>query len=524
MKRRFGRLGLEGVAVAVVVVAMGVEVSQAAAAPLFAPASSYPVNGYPSYLATGDFNGDGSLDFAVTSYALEHVSVLLNNGSGGFGPETSYPAGSDPQSIAVGDFNGDGLPDLAIANFDKHTVSVMLNNGMGGFGPPTTYDLGAGAFPAAIAVGDLNGDGKPDIVTANTGEVGGVSVLLNNGSGSFAPAINYRVGQQLGGIALGDFNGDGKLDVAVTDDVANAVWVLLNNGSGGLGEVAGYGVPRQPGGIAVGDFNGDGKLDIATADDPSGTVSVLLNNGSGRFNAAVNYPVGAATPASVAIGDFNGDGKPDLVTANIGANTLSVLLNKVPASSAHRPNTKSVNSPNRRRGPRLEDRIGPDKRLGGPTDVHGPVHERRLEELRQHVQEPGRLRQLRRDRRQEPRWLARAPAARPCRSGVGSGEYSQGVTCAEHGQTTRRRPGTGRRCGRGCCALKRRLALCARCERLGQLRRCSCSGRGPSAPAEQRHTPASAGQRGSVVPVRGSAQARPFATRAMAPTTAAGSA
>jgi hypothetical protein len=165
------------------------------------------------------------------------VSVLLGNGHGGFTPATGSPItiGSYPQAIAIGDFSGDGKPDIAALNtgdgVNPATVSVLLGNGSGGFTPATGSPFLVGVYATGITIGDFNGDGKPDLATADS-EFSTVSVLLGTGSGSFAPATNSPFhGFGLDGpfaIAVGDFNGDGKPDLAATDYQDDKGSVLLN--------------------------------------------------------------------------------------------------------------------------------------------------------------------------------------------------------------------------------------------------------------------------------------------------------
>jgi hypothetical protein len=132
-------------------------------------------------------------------------SVLLGNGMGSFGTATSFAVGSTPRSVAVGDFNGDGRPDLATANGGSSNVSVLLGNGMGSFGTATSFEVGSA--PGSVAVGDFNGDGRPDLATANIGS-STVSVLLGNGTGSFGTATSFAVGLSPWSVAVGDFNAD----------------------------------------------------------------------------------------------------------------------------------------------------------------------------------------------------------------------------------------------------------------------------------------------------------------------------
>ena len=239
-----------------------------------------------------------------------------------FAPAANYGAGNAPQSVAVGDFNGDGKPDLATANITGSNVSVLLGTGTGSFAAAVNY--GAGANPFSVAVGDFNGDGKPDLATANYNGAN-VSVLLGTGTGSFAAAVNYGAGTNPYSVAVGDFNGDSKPDLATANFGDANVSVLLGTGTGSFAAAVNYGTSTNPAGVAVGDFNSDGHPDLATANYNSANVSVLLGTGTGSFAAAVNYGAGAI-PISLAVGDFNSDGHPDLATANYGSDNVSVLL------------------------------------------------------------------------------------------------------------------------------------------------------------------------------------------------------
>jgi hypothetical protein len=138
-------------------------------------------------VAVGDFNGDGKPDLAIANIHVPNgtVTVLLGDGRGGFtaAPGSPFPAGSWPTSVAVGNFNGDGKPDLAIANYDSNTVTVLLGDGKGGFTEAPGSPFPAGRNPESVAVGDFNGDGKPDLAIANQGS-NNVTVLLNSYSGS----------------------------------------------------------------------------------------------------------------------------------------------------------------------------------------------------------------------------------------------------------------------------------------------------------------------------------------------------
>jgi hypothetical protein len=148
-----------------------------------------------------------------------------------FAAPRSYATGGDPVSVAIGDLNGDGKPDLATAN-DANTVSVLLNSGDGSFQAKLDYETGGG--PGSVAIGDLNGDGSPDLATANVccASPGAVSVLLNRGDGSFQAKLDYATGGDPYSVAIGDLNGDGKPELATANSQSFSVSVLANRGDG----------------------------------------------------------------------------------------------------------------------------------------------------------------------------------------------------------------------------------------------------------------------------------------------------
>jgi hypothetical protein len=194
--------------------------------------------------------------------------------------------------------------------------------------------------PSSIAVGDFNGDGKPDLVTANY-EYNTASVLLGKGDGTFQAAVNYPVGTTAESVAVGDFNGDGKLDLVTANNGSDNVSILLGNGDGTFQAAVNYALGSAPFSVAVGDFNGDGKLDLVTTNYLDNTASVLLGKGDGTFQAALSY-VCDVSGGALAVGDFNDDGAPDVVTG--GYLAVAVLLNTrgTVASLTSSPNPSSV--------------------------------------------------------------------------------------------------------------------------------------------------------------------------------------
>jgi len=200
----------------------------------FQGAVNYAVGTFPRSIGVGDFNADGRPDLAVANINAAGpgtVSILSGNGNGTFATAVNYGVGNNPQSLAVGDFNADGRPDLAVPNRDSNNVSIRLGNAAGTFQPMVNYVVGTS--PISVAVGDFNGDGRPDLAVANQG-TDTVSILLGSGGGGgmFQPAVNYAAAVGPFAVALGDFNADGRPDLAVANQSSNNVSILLNTSTG----------------------------------------------------------------------------------------------------------------------------------------------------------------------------------------------------------------------------------------------------------------------------------------------------
>jgi len=322
-------------------------VSNVQDSPLFLPIANYSSGGPAHSVAVADVNGDGKLDVAVANDSDNpngSVAILLGNGDGTFQPAVNYNSGGQSAlSVVIADLNGDAKQDVVVLNASG-TLGVLRGNGDGTFQPVVTHSSG-GTSPSSVAVADLNGDAKLDLVVTN--ETGGndevVAVLLGNGDGTFKPAVAYSSGGFLpSSVAVSDVNGDGKLDVLVTSFCnvngscpgEGVLGVLLGNGDGTFQAAVTYdtgGIDAQW--LAVADVNGDGKADVVVVNcGPTGASScglgnlaaVLLGNGDGTFLPAVTYDSGGDFPASVVVADVNGDGKPDLLVANFAS--TGVLL------------------------------------------------------------------------------------------------------------------------------------------------------------------------------------------------------
>jgi len=288
------------------------------------PDSNFAVGEIVTVVLTTDIQS--ALGFPLdSSYVWSFTTEVSDESPGTFAPHTVYSVGEKPWSIFAADLDGDGDPDLATANVNTDNLSVLLNNGDGTFATHSDYPVDED--PWSVFGGDLDGDGDLDLVTANMYD-SDISVLLNKGDGTFFPQTTYTVYDGPVSVFAADLDGDGDLDLATANIYTNDVSVLLNNGDGTFAYPSSYpvGDMTMPASVFAADVDGDGDLDLQTANYGSYDVAVLLNDGNGAFTLSSLYPVGDL-PLSVFAADLDADGALDLETANCYSSNVSVLLN-----------------------------------------------------------------------------------------------------------------------------------------------------------------------------------------------------
>ena len=290
-------------------------------------------------------NGDAHLDLVAVNQETtndEDVVVWLGNGDGTFGAPTWFDTCPGAHDVNFALLNGDSHLDLFVACTDTqpNSVTVLMGNGDGTFQTGVDYAPVVGnVYPGSHAIepGDVNEDGLVDLVVANHGR-GTIGYLRNLGSGTFATAVEFTVGDLPHDVELIDIVGDDSLDLVSADEGDSTVTILPGNGDGTFGSATTLmlGGGSRPKGIGVADLNNDGTIDIVSANEhsnygqPSGswvntTVSVLLQNPNGSWEPADTFTMNR-TPFAVAIADLNADGKPDLGFANWTSQDTTILL------------------------------------------------------------------------------------------------------------------------------------------------------------------------------------------------------
>jgi hypothetical protein len=360
---------------AAIVTALAVAAPASAANPTFAPYASYQTGSgagpgpAPINTVAADFNGDGHSDVAtVNNSGNGNVILEFNKGDGTFGAPVQVPGSSGIQALATGDLNGDGHPDLV--GMTSNSVLVLLNNGNG------TFQVGQ-SFPATIGgqaeviVCDLNQDGHPDIVEMSFTTV---STFINNGAGTFhvGPTTTISGASALSAITAANVNGDQYPDLYAADGSSGTIYALEGTGTG-LFTVSGqiYGSGFVPEDIKAVDLNGDGIDDVAAIDSFSFTLATALANGHGGFSTPLTTvdQYSGNGPTSLGAADFNHDGRQDLVVSNIANPGFTSLMLFTGNGTVSPTQAGSFNAAAFSQNPAIADYNGdgkPDIAVAGP--------------------------------------------------------------------------------------------------------------------------------------------------------------
>ena len=328
----FGDLNGDGILDLVTAGASGANVMLGTGNGTFGAATSYTTeSGISNAVTLGDLNNDGILDLvtAGSSGGNGRATVRIGVGNGTFGAATSYATVTIGQSygVTLGDLNGDGILDLVTAGYSaggKALVRFGLGNGT--FGASRSYANETGGITNCLTLGDLNGDGLLDLVTAGYSAGGKATIRLGVGNGTFGAGTSYATETtESNGVTLGDLNGDGFLDLVTAGvGVSGFATVRLGAGNGTFGAARSYATETtESSAVALGDMNGDGILDLVTdgTGDGEGSATIRIGLGDGSFGAAISYSMEDKFTYGMALGDLNGDGILDIASAGNDAFT-----------------------------------------------------------------------------------------------------------------------------------------------------------------------------------------------------------
>jgi gliding motility-associated-like protein len=307
----------------------------------FGASNSYTLVGMPNAMAVADIDGDGRLDIVVAlSNPQNNLIVLRNTGDlSTFTVSSSFAVGANPNSIAVADINADGRPDVVTGNGSNANLSVLENNSSGAgtisFAATVSLPLTGSVFANSVSISDMDGNGKPDIVTSASGG-GNHKVVIYPNTGNAGDAISTgtfgtaqeTVVSNLTRMAVGDLDGDNLPDILLTYASGNSILTLVNTGSfsfnqtsRNLGHVTSF--------ISIAELNGDGKPDMLVFRHSTSLAYIYPNAstaGSINFGTGVQLATGS-NPISLVAADLDGDTRPDILIGNAIDHSISIYRN-----------------------------------------------------------------------------------------------------------------------------------------------------------------------------------------------------
>ena len=312
-----------------------------------------------SIIAIADIDGDGKPDMVAVDRLTNTFSILRNTTTGttiSFAAKVDFATDSTPTSVAIGDLDGDGKLDIVIASQFKNKIWIYRNTSTSGSITSASFAAGVSfvtdslSLPTSVAIGDLDGDGKPDIAVTNSYS-NTVSVLKNKTttggftSSSFAAAVDFTTGLGPTGVVIADIDGDGKPDLAVANFAAKTISILRNTTTTGTINTSSFAAKVDftadtgPYSISNGDVNNDNKTDLLVANQGSNTISIFTNTATsgsittGSLAAKVDIPSNGESPYFISVGNIDGDTKPDILVNNLVSNRLSVIKNNFTSGS-----------------------------------------------------------------------------------------------------------------------------------------------------------------------------------------------
>jgi len=291
----------------------------------FSAASDYSTAGSTSFVAHSDVDRDGDVDLGVSLHGTNRVQLFMNDGTGVYSWPIDYTVGNDPLALGFADLDNDGWDDLLTSHFASNSLGVRMNNGDGTFGSMTLYATGTG--PLGLVVGLLDADSHLDVAVADS-LANTISLFLGDGNGSLAARVPVAVGTGLSrphAVAAGDLNGDGATDLVCSNYLNGGITALINQGSGSGFNVTHYPTGQAPVGLAVADLDQDGRDDVAVSNSLGAYTSVFRAAADGALTERSD--LSGSGPACPVLQDFNADGRVDLAVADNTASFVRVFRN-----------------------------------------------------------------------------------------------------------------------------------------------------------------------------------------------------